>query len=88
MANEATPKLRLLKRAPKQLVLDFVTDADFAEVVGWQDMQWKANLEAARKIESIENRIKNGAQIVAKDYYFDHKRHLVRSKKNPAASGE
>ena len=88
MANEATPKLRLLKRAPKQLVLDFVTDADFAEVVGWQDMQWKANLEAARKIESIENRIKNGAQIVAKNYYFDHKRHLVRSKKNPAASGE
>lgn len=88
MANEAKPRLRLIKGPPKQLVLDFVTDADLAEVVGWQDMQWKANLEAARKIESIENRIKNGAQIVAKNYYFDHKRHLVRTKKNPAASGE
>jgi len=80
MANEAKPRLRLIKGPPKQLVLDFVTDADLAEVVGWQDMQWKANLEAARKIESIE--------IVAKNYYFDHKRHLVRTKKNPAASGE
>ena len=88
MANEATPRLRLIKGPPKQLVLDFVTDADLAEVVGWQDMQWKANLEAARKIESIEGRIKNGAQIVAKDFYFDHKRHLVRTNKGPAASGE
>jgi hypothetical protein len=51
-------------------------------------MQWKANLEAARKIEFIESRIKNGAQIVAKNYYFDHKRHLVRTKKSPAASGK
>jgi hypothetical protein len=88
MANEATPRLRLIKGPPKQLLLDFVTDADLAEVVGWQDMQWKANLEAARKIESIESRIKNGAQIVARNFYFDHKRHLVRTKKSPAASGE
>jgi hypothetical protein len=88
MANQDKPRLRLVQGPPKQLVLDFVTDADLAEVVGWQDMQWKANLEAARKIESIENRIKNGAQIVAKNFYFDHARHLVRTKKNPAASGE
>jgi hypothetical protein len=88
MANEVEPRLQLIKAPPKQLVLDFVTDADLAEVVGWQDMQWKANLEAARKIESIENRIKNGARIIAKNYYFDHKRHLVRTKKTPVASGE
>lgn len=88
MANEANPKLRLIKNSPKQLVLDFVTDADFAEVVGWQDMQWKANLEAARKIESIETRIKGGAKVVAQSYYFDHQRRLVRTKKTPAAAGQ
>jgi hypothetical protein len=68
--------------------LDFVTDEDFREVVAWQDIQWKANLEAARKIESIEERIRSGAVVVAKGYYFDHERHLVRSSKTPAASGE
>ncbi|MCL4395326.1 MAG: hypothetical protein M1482_11100 [Chloroflexi bacterium] len=68
--------------------LDFVTDDDFREVVAWQDIQWKANLEAARKIESIEKRIKSGAMVVAKGYYFDHERHLVRTRKAPAASGE
>ena len=88
MGNETKPRLRLIQGPPKQLVLDFVTDADLAEVVGWQDMQWKANLEAARKIESIEHRIKNGARIVAKSYYFDHKRRLVRTKKTPAAVGD
>ena len=88
MANDAKPELRLINAPPKQLVLDFVTDDDLAEVVGWQDMQWKANLEAARKIETIENRIKNGARIVARDCYFDHQRHLVRTRKSPAASGQ
>ncbi len=68
--------------------LDFVTDDDFREVVAWQDIQWKANLEAARKIESIEQRIRRGAVVVAKGFYFDHERHLVRSRKTPAASGE
>jgi hypothetical protein len=81
MANDAKPELRLINAPPKQLVLDFVTDDDLAEVVGWQDMQWKANLEAARKIE-------NGARIVARDCYFDHQRHLVRTRKSPAASGQ
>ena len=66
MENEANPKLRLIKPKPKQMELDFVTDEDFAEVVAWQDIQWKANLETARKIESIETRIKGGARIVAK----------------------
>ena len=88
MANEANPKLRLIRPKPKQMELDFVTDEDFAEVVAWQDMQWKANLETARKIESIETRIKGGARIVAKGYYFDHQRRLVRTSKAPAASGE
>ena len=50
MADEANSKLRLIKRPPKQMELDFVTDDDFREVVAWQDIQWKANLEAARKI--------------------------------------
>jgi hypothetical protein len=88
MANEATPKLRLLRKAPKQMEIDFVTDDDFREVVEWQDLQWKANLEAARKIESIEKRIKDGAVVLAKNFYFDRKRHLVRTRKTPAASGE
>jgi hypothetical protein len=85
MPNEANPKLRLIKPRPQQMVLDFVTDEDFAEVVAWQDMQWKANLETARKIESIEKRIKGGARIVAKSYYFDHDRRLVRTAKAPAS---
>ncbi len=88
MADEANSKLRLIKRPPKQMELDFVTDDDFREVVAWQDIQWKANLEAARKIESIEQRIRRGAVVVAKGFYFDHDRHLVRSRKTPAASGE
>ena len=88
MADEANLKLRLIKRPPKQMELDFVTDDDFREVVAWQDIQWKANLEAARKIESIEQRIRRGAVVVAKGFYFDHERHLVRSRKTPAASGE
>ncbi len=49
-------------------------------MVGWQDIQWKANLEVARRIESVENRIKNGAKVVAMNYYFDHDRRLVRTK--------
>jgi hypothetical protein len=88
MESEANTKLRLIRRGPKQLELDFVTDEDFAEVVGWQDIQWKANLETAKKIESIENRINRGARIVAKSFYFDHERRLVRTLKAPAAAGE
>ncbi len=87
MASEANPKPRLI-RFPKQMELDFVTDDDFAEVVAWQDISWKANLEAAAKVRSIEKRIKRGAQVVSAQFYFDHERHLVRNKKAPAASGD
>ncbi|HOQ47789.1 MAG TPA: hypothetical protein PLA43_20575 [Bryobacteraceae bacterium] len=82
MANESNPKLRVISIKPRQLKLDFVTDKDLEEVVAWQDVEWKANLEAARKIEAIETRLKNGARLVARKFYFDHERRMVRTRKD------
>jgi hypothetical protein len=82
MANESNPKLRVISLKPRQLKLDFVTDKDLEEVVAWQDVEWKANLEAARKIEAIETRLKNGARLVARKFYFDHERRMVRTRKD------
>jgi len=78
----------LIRGGPRQMELDFVTDADMEEVVAWQDIQWKSNLETARRIEGIENRLKRGAVVTATRYYFDHGRRLVRSRKSPAAAGQ
>lgn len=80
--------LRLIQGGPRQMELDFMSDADLEEVIAWQDIQWKANLETARKIEAIENRLKRGAVVTATRYYFDPKRRLVRSRKSSAAAGE
>ena len=88
MAGENERGLRLIRGGPRQMELDFVTDADMEEVVAWQDIQWKSNLETARRIEGIENRLKRGAVVTASRYYFDHERRLVRSRKSPAAAGQ
>ena len=84
MANESNPKLQVISIKPRQLKLDFVTDKDLEEVVAWQDVEWKANLEAARKIEAIETRLKNGARLVARKFYYDPERRMVRSRKDSA----
>jgi hypothetical protein len=70
------------------VTLDFVTDQDLEKVVAWQDVEWKANLEAARKIEAVETRLKNGARLVARNFYFDRERRMVRSRKDSAQAAE
>jgi len=41
-------------------------------------------LNMRRKIEAIETRLKNGARLVARKFYYDPERRMVRSRKDSA----
>jgi hypothetical protein len=79
--NERNRNLIVLpSRAP--LCPDVIDDEDLGRVAQLQSAAWLVHCAATDALRQLEERIDQGAQVVAQRFYVDRVRRMVRSKKS------